>query len=323
MSKEIDDNMDDVPVSKSFAREEVAEAQGKKEGEKGKKSNKMPRVKCEGDGDIEVNNESFSRILGLKNEGLDIKAFVTGESWYDRIESWKAQFDDRSCIRAFEIQKKITQSENDDWRFRLNFIILFINSMAESSKMGIVNSTILLHLPNELDFKMTNWCKYICDCARDAKNAWSSKVAISFYTGPITFLMLLYVDSTSCEAVPHKRLIPAIREWKTSMLNGRQTYEFNNGGFGKLKLNNQEAEVFQDNLIIQSEEEILKDIDNDLDYLSEKKKSLECKIIEKMKLFSNNNQLKDRKKKFEQMFKMDEKLILLVDTDKGKGIFVE
>ncbi|KAJ9551857.1 hypothetical protein OSB04_015902 [Centaurea solstitialis] len=242
MSKEIDDNMDDVPLSKSFT------IRGKKEEEKGKKS----RVKCEGrtlsistspknlmtvmrtlrplqkkwveeiglgsildldvdtipsrlafgivnafdsegmvirtfNGDIEVNNESVNRILGLKNEGLDIKAFATGESWDNRIESWKAQFDDRSCIRAFEIQKKITQSESDDWIFRLNFIILFINSMAESSKMGIVNSTILSHLPNELDFKMINWCKYICDCARDAKNAWSSKVAISFYTRPITF----------------------------------------------------------------------------------------------------------------------------------------
>ncbi|KAJ9548708.1 LOW QUALITY PROTEIN: hypothetical protein OSB04_021251 [Centaurea solstitialis] len=413
MSKEIDDSMDDLPLSKSFARgkrrsnvqvsvnEDVKEfsekdyctqdagasvrtykkrktkpanGKGKKEEDKQKKSNKKQRVMCEGrtlsirtspknlmivmrtlrplqrkwveeiglesilhlhvdtipsklafgivnafdseqmlirtsNGDIEVNNESVSRILGLKNEGLDIKAFETEQSWYSKIESWKEQFDDRSCIRAQEVQMKITESERDDWNFRLNFIILFINSMAESSKMGLVNSTILSHLPSELDFKMINWCKYICDCARDAKNAWSSK--------------LLYVDSTSCEAVPHKRLIPAIREWKTSMLNERQRYELNNGGFGKLKLNNQQAEVFQVNLIMQSEEEILKDIDDDLDYLCEKKKSLECKIIEKMKLFPNNKDLKDRKKKFEQMFKMDEKLILLGDTDKGKGIFVE
>ncbi|KAJ9541227.1 hypothetical protein OSB04_027733 [Centaurea solstitialis] len=427
MSKEIDDSMDDLPLSKSFARgkrrsnvqvsvnEDVKEfsekdyctqdagasirtykkrktkpanGKGKKEEDKQKKSNKKQRVMCEGrtlsirtspknlmivmrtlrplqrkwveeiglesilhlhvdtipsklafgivnafdseqmlirtsNGDIEVNNESVSRILGLKNEGLDIKAFETEQSWYSKIESWKEQFDDRSCIRAQEVQMKITESERDDWNFRLNFIILFINSMAESSKMGLVNSTILSHLPSELDFKMINWCKYICDCARDAKNAWSSKVNMCFYTGPITFLMLLYVDSTSCEAVPHKRLIPAIREWKTSMLNERQKYELNNGGFGKLKLNNQQAEVFQVNLIIQSEEEILKDIDDDLDYLSEKKKSLECKIIEKMKLFPNNKDLKDRKKRFEQMFKMDEKLILLGDTDKGKGIFVE
>ncbi|KAJ9554626.1 hypothetical protein OSB04_018671 [Centaurea solstitialis] len=407
MSKEIDDSMDDLPLSKSFARgkrrtnvqgsvnedaKEFSEknycTQGKEEGDKRKKSNKKQRVTCEGralsirtspknlmivmrtlrplqkkrveeiglesilhlhvdtipsklafgivnafdseqmlirtsNGDIKVNNESVSRILGLKNEGLDIKAFETGQSWYTKIESWKEQFDDRSCIRPQEVQMKITESERDYWNFRLNFIILFINSMAESSKMGLVNSSILSHLPSELDFKMINWCKYICDCARDAKNAWSSKVNMCFYTGPITFLMLLYVDSTSCEAVPHKRVIPAIREWKTSMLNERQRYELNNGGFGKLKLNNQEAEVFQVNLIIQSEEEILKDIDNDLDYLSEKKKSLECKIIEKMKLFPDNKHLKDRKKKFEQLFKMDEKLILLGDTDKGKGIFVE
>ena len=59
-------------------------------------------------------------------------------------------------------------------------------------------------------------------------------------------MQLLYVNSTSCDEVPHKRIVPAIKEWNTSMLRKREAYEFNNGGFGKLQLNQQNPELQED-----------------------------------------------------------------------------
>ncbi|KAJ9548710.1 hypothetical protein OSB04_021253 [Centaurea solstitialis] len=205
-------------------------------------------------GDIRVTNESVSEMLGLKNEGLDIKDFISDGEWNDELTSWREQYC-YSTIRQSEVQKKISESEADDWNFRLNFIILFVNSMANTLKMGTVDTTILSFLPKKDDLKKINWCKYICDSARNTKYIWNSEVDGSFFTGPITFLMLLYVDSTLCKAVPHRRVIPAIKEWNTKMVFQRQIHEFKNGGFGNLELNYEIAEVLADNVFFVKKEE--------------------------------------------------------------------
>ncbi|KAJ9554627.1 hypothetical protein OSB04_018672 [Centaurea solstitialis] len=266
-------------------------------------------------GDIRVTNESVSEMLGLKNEGLDIKDFISDGEWNDELTSWREQYC-YSTIRQSEVQKKISESEADDWNFRLNFIILFVNSMANTLKMGTVDTTILSFLPKKDDLKKINWCKYICDSARNTKYIWNSEVDGSFFTGPVTFLMLLYVDSTLCKAVPHRRVIPAIKEWNTKMVFQRQIHEFKNGGFGNLELNYEIAEVLADNVFfVKKEEELVYELDKDFNDICGRKKILECKMFDYLKLYPDSKILNDWKKKFEGKFRLEE---IRIDVERAE-----
>ncbi|KAJ9549057.1 hypothetical protein OSB04_021600 [Centaurea solstitialis] len=267
-------------------------------------------------GDIRVTNESVSEMLGLKNEGLDIKDFISDGEWNDELTSWREQYC-YSTIRQSEVQKKISESEADDWNFRLNFIILFVNSMANTLKMGTVDTTILSFLPKKDDLKKINWCKYICDSAKNTKYIWNSEVDGSFFTGPITFLMLHHVDSTLCKAVPHRRVIPAIKEWNTKMVFQRQIHEFKNGGFGNLELNYEIAEVLADNVFfVKKEEEIVYELDKDFNDICGRKKILECKMFDYLKLYPDSKILNDWKKKFEGIFRLEDVPIDVEKTEK-------
>ena len=80
------------------------------------------------------------------------------------------------------------ESDYADWNFKLNFIILFMNTMAETMKMGTINVSLLNHLGKGLEFGNINWCKYIVNCAKSSKVGWNEENEKNFYAGPITFL---------------------------------------------------------------------------------------------------------------------------------------
>lgn len=50
-------------------------------------------------------------------------------------------------------------------------------------------------------------------------------------------MQLMYLNSTKCDPVPHKRVKPAIFEWTTEKMKQREKFEIKNGGFGNLELN--------------------------------------------------------------------------------------
>ncbi|KAJ9544600.1 hypothetical protein OSB04_024307 [Centaurea solstitialis] len=101
-------------------------------------------------------------------EGIDTNAFETDSEWDKTITKWTEKFSNLS-IRPNEIVKKVTESDKDDWNFKLNFIILSVNTMVETMKMGTCTTTIFPHLPKDLDFKNVNWCKFIYDSAKNNK----------------------------------------------------------------------------------------------------------------------------------------------------------
>lgn len=191
---------------------------------------------------IHVTTESVNQILGLKDEGVDINSIETDKEWDIIIKDWRAQFENK-LIRPKDNVKKILASNSADWNFKLNFIVLFVNTMAVSMKMGTCNLAILSHLGKDLDLKDVNWCKYIIDCAKESKVGWNSESDASFYTGPITFLTLLYLDTTRCHGVDHKKIKPALKGWNTEMMKKREKLEISIGGFGRGELDEKYVEI--------------------------------------------------------------------------------
>ena len=141
-------------------------------------------------GVIKVNEEAASEIMGFKNEGIDIDAFNTDIEWNPILEGWRKQFGEK-LIRQNDLAKIIMESEIVDWNFKLSFIVLFVNAIVDTMKMGTCSTNILAHLPKDLNFKNVNWCNYICDHAKHSKAGWPKKFNKNFfYTGPIAFLMV-------------------------------------------------------------------------------------------------------------------------------------
>lgn len=137
-------------------------------------------------GDIKITKDSVTEILGLKNEGHDIYQF--NEDYEKVSQEWKKQFEDDKMIRQKHLVKLINESVLVDTNFKLNFIILFINTMVETLKMGTCNINILPSVGEKFEFKSINWCEYIYDQLLTSKQSWDRTSKVSFYTGPITFL---------------------------------------------------------------------------------------------------------------------------------------
>lgn len=55
---------------------------------------------------------------------------------------------------------------------------------------------------------------------------------MSFYAGPLTYLALLYVESTICDGVMAKPHCHALSKWTLDKLRSRQELELRKGGLG-------------------------------------------------------------------------------------------
>nr|GEW44896.1 hypothetical protein [Tanacetum cinerariifolium] len=86
-----------------------------------------------------------------------------------------------------------------------------------------------------------DWCGYIYDCLRDSKLPGGT----NHYLGPLTFLILLYLDSTKFDKFPVVRTCPTIRNWSSYLMKQRQELELKDHVVGLLDLHDEwnEAEV--------------------------------------------------------------------------------
>nr|GEZ42998.1 hypothetical protein [Tanacetum cinerariifolium] len=77
-----------------------------------------------------------------------------------------------------------------------------------------------------------DWCGYIYDCLRDSKLSSGT----NHYLGPLTFLILLYLDSTKFDRFLVVRIRSAIKNWSTYLMKQRQESELKRRVLGLLDL---------------------------------------------------------------------------------------
>nr|GFA34384.1 peptidase C48, SUMO/sentrin/Ubl1 [Tanacetum cinerariifolium] len=87
---------------------------------------------------------------------------------------------------------------------------------------GRVPTKLLKCIKEKDDIAEIDWCDYILDCLRTSKLNWKDvKTKKNFYYGPLTFLSLLYLDSTFFPDLNIIRHKTAIRSWNTMMMRKR------------------------------------------------------------------------------------------------------
>ncbi|GJX12436.1 hypothetical protein Tco_0204194 [Tanacetum coccineum] len=172
-------------------------------------------------GIIRVTLEKVNEILGVPLSGTSI--FDLPEIPLDDpfVKEWFKQFDPKSLkeIRACGIAQKLVLTKTVDFMFKVNFLMLFANVMGTADTMkAIVNLTVLRRIREDTNIAGIDWCGFIHKCHQGSSEP---KTLNGFYVGPLSFLILLYLDSTKFDKFLVIRQRPAIRNWTTTAMNRR------------------------------------------------------------------------------------------------------
>ncbi|GJX83255.1 ulp1 protease family, C-terminal catalytic domain-containing protein [Tanacetum coccineum] len=144
-------------------------------------------------------------------EAGDVKIKITSQIVHD---IFGLPMGGLATIKPSDVAKRILEREDDAGRiFKLNFLVLFVTQMMNSTKCGTVNQTFLTCLKKGMDIKKLDWCGYLLKCLKRTKTLWKG----GLLNGPSTFLTVLYAQK--CMPMVLKRSSTAvITKWTTRKL---------------------------------------------------------------------------------------------------------
>ncbi|KAK1353761.1 hypothetical protein POM88_052126 [Heracleum sosnowskyi] len=153
----------------------------------------------------------------------------------ERIKTWRAQFpmtEGTNLVRISDVVDKIKQTGEVDDIFKMNFLVVMTNVLIRSNTNNFVTQTIL-SLNDELDnCGNYNWAKYLIENLVITKKRWMHTSSL-FFTGPMIFLLVLYVDRVLFgEKALVRRKFPAFIGWTKDKLKQREVMEADEGAFG-------------------------------------------------------------------------------------------
>lgn len=178
-------------------------------------------------GDVEITEQAVHDVLGLPCRGSEIK-FKEDERTTQRINQWRSQFElaeGQSLVKASEVVDIMKQTGDVDELFKMNFLVLMTNVLIRSNTNNSVAQTILTLYDIIDNCSKYNWAQYLLKSLVITKRRWM-RTASLFYTGPMIFLLIFYVDRVchqGKELVP--RLYPAFRGWTKEKLKQREMME--------------------------------------------------------------------------------------------------
>nr|XP_017227887.1 PREDICTED: uncharacterized protein LOC108203460 [Daucus carota subsp. sativus] len=185
-------------------------------------------------GKIKIIDHLVHEILGLPCRGHEVK-LAQGDSRYDRLLEWREQFsvsEGQSLIKASDVVEKMRQSGAVDDLFKINFLVVMANVLIRSNTNNFVAQSII-SFDDDLDnCAKYNWASYLIRSLVITKQRWKRTSSL-FYTGPMIFLLILYVDRVVFNIntkVPRKQ--PAFRGWTKEKLKEREVMELEPGAFG-------------------------------------------------------------------------------------------
>ncbi|KAI3757859.1 hypothetical protein L6452_05402 [Arctium lappa] len=152
-------------------------------------------------GYIVINEMTIHEILKVPIGGQDLSSMETTDEGAELASIWKHQYKKESP-RPSDVIKAIQSTTDAGLMFKLNFLVLFVNSMAECSRMGCCAVNFLHRLKNMDMVSSINWSGYIFDCL---KRIWANN--------------------------ENQTNDPPLRKWTMDQLRKRQQCAIKGGGF--------------------------------------------------------------------------------------------
>nr|KAJ0211996.1 hypothetical protein LSAT_V11C400204840 [Lactuca sativa] len=264
-----------------------------------------------------VTAESVHDILGILIGGTKLTQLDQWPKDDTSYDEWKQQFKKDSIIQLSAIKNVIVSTTQVDFNFKLNFLVLFVNTFCESTSMGRCNLFPLSYISRRTYISNIEWCSYVLDCLVRTKNSYIPYSDTGFFVGPSTFLVLFYDDNIHSEALTVTRKRPKVCYWSSWTIRSREAFEQEKGKFGLGEINEEFVDE-QDEGDTDLEDN---DYDKDEDHYVEAYESKMINSFERMKE-KLNSKLNDAMTKFpeKESFRIfKEKMINMIVKEKTES----
>nr|KAJ0196196.1 hypothetical protein LSAT_V11C700343200 [Lactuca sativa] len=142
--------------------------------------------------EVNVDSKYVQEMLGLPSGGslLSNMDYISENNEERCMFEWKKQYENIDKLRLKQLKNEIVQTSVADDNFRINFLVLFINTLCESTSMGKCNLNPLYLIRRDTYLSSIDWCDYIVDYLVRTKKVYNPEKESSFFYGPATYLML-------------------------------------------------------------------------------------------------------------------------------------
>ncbi|CAH1453910.1 unnamed protein product [Lactuca virosa] len=238
-------------------------------------------------GEIKVDRQSVNEMLGIPMGDQKVEDLSFRPAEDKCYNKWISQYHKAENIRLNDITNAIIPSKEADFNFKLNFIVLFCNTLVESTPAGKINQNILKKISSTTDFSKIDWCSYTIESLINNTRSYVSHNCKGYFYGPLTYLLLLYVDHVQFDEENDLRLRPTIKNWDSIKMKKRETSEMKVGMFGTGKI----LERLQ-NITDKKIEDYLSTLTKTFESLCKKKSKLISTFEEAKENFQQNEDLK-------------------------------
>ncbi|KAL9664353.1 hypothetical protein QQ045_019753 [Rhodiola kirilowii] len=167
--------------------------------------------------------------LPLGEKPIDIKG--RGKDNRVMIHDWRKCFGTETTkITCTDIVAKIKDTKADDPMFKLHFLVLFFSAMVANTKNQWSDQRILNAIDSVDDIRSLNWSEYIIERLKTSKEIWDKQRKANF-TGPITFLLGVYMDNVDDRLAKYTRTRPTIKYLTDELFEERYRSLVRQGGF--------------------------------------------------------------------------------------------
>ncbi|VFQ65229.1 unnamed protein product [Cuscuta campestris] len=180
---------------------------------------------------LHISIEDVEHVLGFPRGNIKISNKARSEKC-SLVEEWRAEFGKKdNRITPLELgQKLLTYEEGGVWFVR-HFVLLVVALLVDTPSHGYVNPAVLKNIANIDSVVRLNWCEYVHRTLIDSAIRWEDGKS-KYFTGPLMFLMVFYVDRVVLYNRDVERTAPAFVGWTSKILRDRENKEVKAGGFG-------------------------------------------------------------------------------------------
>ncbi|KAL1541069.1 hypothetical protein AAHA92_25333 [Salvia divinorum] len=183
-------------------------------------------------GTLHISEEDVYVTLGLPQGEMKIRRSGRQSSHDFLDELAEAGSLNRNNMGPKYLIKQLMKDKGGGEWFRKVFIIIVDTILFAPSADGYCKTHIMEYIDHIAEVRNYNWCGYVLDMLVFAHDTWRLNTSTPF-TGPISFLVVCYVDRIVYKTRLVSRRFPTIKGWTAALLRRRQALEINTGQFGK------------------------------------------------------------------------------------------
>nr|KAJ0194691.1 hypothetical protein LSAT_V11C700342620 [Lactuca sativa] len=248
--------------------------------------------------ELKVTAESVHDMLGIPIGGTKLTQLDQWSKDDTSYDEWKQQFKKDSIIRLSAIKNVFVSTTQADFNFKLNFLVLFVNTFCESTSMGRCNLFPLSYISRRTYIRNIDWCSYVLDCLVKTKNSYIPYSDTSFFVGRSAFLVLFYADHIHSEALTVTRKRPTICYWSSEKIRYGEAFEQEKGKFGLGEINEEFVDEQDEGDSDLKDNDYDKDEDHSIERMKEK---LNSKLNDTMTNFHEKESFRIFKEKMSNM----------------------